>query len=237
MTPARSLLLTRPQAQSLAFAAALELALPGRFRPVIAPVLRIAPVPEDIDTSNAQALIFTSANGVAQYAARSPERGLPAYCVGAMTAEAARVEGMSVQSADGDVGALARMVIAAHKPGAGDFIHIRGRHAAGDLVGRLRAAGVPARAAEIYDQLACPVSQEARHLLATGGIDVLAFFSPRSTAAFVEQAQSAGWNLSDSTVISLSAAAGAPLDACNTGPRLIAEAPTRAGMIAALAAL
>jgi uroporphyrinogen-III synthase len=237
MTPPRSLLLTRPQAQSLAFAAALELELPERFRPVIAPVLCISPVPGDLDTSSAQALIFTSANGVAQYAARTPERGLPAYCVGAMTAGAARDEGMSAQSADGDVGALARMVITAQKSGAGEFIHIRGRHAAGDLVGRLRAAGVPARAVEIYDQLACPLSQEAQHLLATGGIDVLAFFSPRSTAAFTEQALFAGWNLSDSIAISLSAAASAPLAACKTGPRLIAQSPTRAGMIAALAAL
>ena len=237
MTAARSLLLTRPQAQSQAFAATVEIDLPGRFRAIIAPVLRIAPVPGDLEISKGQALIFTSANGVAQYAARTSVRSLPACCVGAMTAEAARAEGMAAQSADGDVGALVRMVIAAHRPGAGEFIHIRGRHAAGDLAGQLRAAGVPARAAEIYDQIACPLSQEARHLLAAGRIDVLAFFSPRSTAAFAAQALSAGWDLARSTTVSLSAAADAPLASLTPGSRVIARAPTRAGMISALAAL
>ena len=74
-----------------------------------------------------------------------------------MTAAAARAAGFAARSADGDVDDLAALVIAAHRPGAGAFLHVRGRHAAGDLVGRLAAAGVPARAAEIYDQAPRPI--------------------------------------------------------------------------------
>ena len=44
MAEPRTLLLTRPRAQSEAFAAALEARLPGRFRAVIAPLIAIAPV-------------------------------------------------------------------------------------------------------------------------------------------------------------------------------------------------
>ena len=82
-----TLLLTRPQAQSREFAAALDAALPGRFTCVISPLLRITPVAGDLDLTGAQGILFTSANGVAQFVERSSDRTLPAWCVGAITAE------------------------------------------------------------------------------------------------------------------------------------------------------
>lgn len=236
MTP-RTLLLTRPQAQSEAFAAALEAALPGRFRAVIAPVLRIAPVDAAIDLAGAQALLFTSANGVAVFAARSPARDLPAWCVGAMTAAAARAAGFAALSADGDVAGLAALARREARPGAGELVHVRGRHAAGDLTGRLAAAGVPARALELYDQAPVEIGAAARALLARGGIEVLTAFSPRSAALFARAAAAAGWDLGGATLVALSAAADAAHDRPEPGRRVVAPAPTRAGMIAALAAL
>lgn len=236
MTP-RTLLLTRPQAQSEAFAAALEAALPGRFRAVIAPVLRIAPVDAAIDLAGAQALLFTSANGVAVFAARSPARDLPAWCVGAMTAAAARAAGFAALSADGDVAGLAALARREARPGAGELVHVRGRHAAGDLTGRLAAAGVPARALELYDQVPVEIGPAARALLARGGIEVLTAFSPRSAALFARAAAAAGWDLGGATLVALSAAADAAHDRPEPGRRVVAPAPTRAGMIAALAAL
>ncbi len=237
MTPPPTLLLTRPRAQARAFAAALESALPGRFRPVIAPVLCIAPVAADIDLDGAQALLFTSANGVEVFAERSAERRLPAWCVGAMTAQAARTAGFATRSADGDVGALAALVIREARRGSGDFVHVRGRHAAGDLTGRLRAAGVPARALELYDQSPCSLTREARDLLAAGGVDVLTAFSPRSAALLAHEAQAAGWDLGAATLVALSAAASAAHDGPEPGRRLLAPEPTREGMIEALAGL
>lgn len=236
MTP-RTLLLTRPQAQSEAFAAALEAALPGRFRAVIAPVLRIAPVDAAIDLAGAQALLFTSANGVAVFAARSAARDLPAWCVGAMTAAAARAAGFAALSADGDVAGLAALARREARPGAGELVHVRGRHAAGDLTGRLAAAGVPARALELYDQAPVEIGAAARALLARGGIEVLTAFSPRSAALFARAAAAAGWDLGGATLVALSAAADAAHDRPEPGRRVVAPAPTRAGMIAALAAL
>lgn len=136
----RTLLLTRPREQSLAFATALERVLPGRFQALVAPMLAIAPTGAPIALDGIQALLFTSANGVAQFAAQSPERGLPALCVGAMTTEAARRAGFAATSAEGDVAALARLARDAWRPG-GTFLHVRGRHAAGDLVAALGAWG------------------------------------------------------------------------------------------------
>ena len=94
MAAPRTLLLTRPRAQSEAFAAVLAAELPGRFRPVVSPILEIVPLPAPLDLDGLQGLIFTSANGVEQFAARSPDRSLPAWCVGEMTAAAARRAGL-----------------------------------------------------------------------------------------------------------------------------------------------
>jgi uroporphyrinogen-III synthase len=236
VSPAR-VLLTRPREQSEAFAAALEAALPGRYEPVIAPLLEIVPLPADIDLTGAQGLLFTSANGVAQFAARSPDRALPAYCVGDMTARAARAAGFDAHSADGDVEALARLAIAEARPGGGPYLHVRGRHAAGDLVGRLAASGVAACGLALYDQVPAAIGGPAATLLAAGGIPVLTAFSPRSAAGLAGQIRSAGWDIGASTLVSLSAAADAAFDAPEPGRRMIAPAPTRAGMIAALGAL
>lgn len=236
-TPRRTLLLTRPRDQSEAFAAALEAALPGRFAPLIAPMLRIERVAATIDLVGAQGLLFTSANGVEAFAAACADRRLPAYCVGDMTARAARNHGFAARSASGDVASLAALAAGAARPGGGPLLHVRGRHAAGDLVGLLAAAGVPARALELYEQVAAPLGAEARARLAAGDVAVLTAFSPRSAAIFAKAALTEGWDLGPAALVALSKAADAAHDAPEPGRRIIAAEPTRAGMIAALAGL
>jgi uroporphyrinogen-III synthase len=237
MPEPKTLLLTRPAPQARAFAAALEAALPGRFAPVFAPLIAIAPLPAPVDLDGVQALLFTSANGVEQFAARCPDRSLPALCVGAMTAAAARTAGFAARPAGGDVHALARLAVRAYVPGAGALLHLRGRHAAGDLTGLLAAAGVPARAAEIYDQRAVPAPPEATALLAAGRADVLTLFSARTARIFADQAAAAGWPLAAGTAVSLSAATDAGLGDTVLGRRLVAPAADQRGMLQALASL
>ncbi len=237
MSDAAILLLTRPRAQSEAFATVLAERLPGRFRPEIAPLIEIAPVDGPLDLSGLQGLIFTSANGVEQFAARSPERDLPAYCVGEMTAAAARRAGFRARSADGDVAALETLVTSEVATGGGAVLHVRGRHSAGNLVVRLRAAGVAARASKIYDQTPIPLPSPARSLLEQGRVDVLAFFSPRTASLFGAQARASGWRLGSATLVSLSAATDAALQGLTTAGRIVAREPTREGMLAALAPL
>ena len=88
-----------------------------------------------------EALVFTSAHGVAAFAAASRLRDLPAYCVGARTAEAARAEGfVDARSADGDAAALARLLAGAPET---RFFHARGENVAGDLAGALAAPPAP----------------------------------------------------------------------------------------------
>lgn len=236
MAKPRSLLLTRPRAQSEAFAAVLAAELPGRFRTLVAPLIEIVPVAEaPLDLSGLQGLLFTSSNGVEAFAARTADRSLPALCVGDMTAAAARAAGFAdAASADGDVAAIAALAAAAYRPGAGAFLHVRGRHAAGDLTGRLAAAGIPARAAELYDQRTVDLAPAAASALAAGAVEVVALFSPRSARIFAAQARAAGWPLGGVAFAALSPAVAAALDGL-PGRRHVAAAPTRAGMLETLA--
>lgn len=237
MAPGRTLLLTRPERQARAFSRALEAALPGRFAVVAAPMTEITPTKAPLDLDGASGLLFTSANGVEQFAARGIASALPALCVGAMTAAAARAAGLEALSAEGDVFALAALARERFRPGDGPLVHIRGRHAAGDLAGMLGAAGIPVRAAEIYAQTPRPLGAEARALFAAGRIDVVTHFSPRSAAALAAELARDGWPLDRLVSVAMSQAADAAFAGVAPRSRVIAAEPGRAGMIAALAAL
>jgi uroporphyrinogen-III synthase len=237
MGDVRTLILTRPRRQSEDFAAAVEARFPGRFAPVVAPLIDIEPVPAALDLAGVQGLAFTSANGVEQFAAVCPDRTLTAFCVGDVTAEAARAAGFRAESATGDVAALADLLVRSYRPGAGAFLHVRGRHAAGDLAGRLEKAGVPARAAEIYDQVERPLAGPAEAALAAGEEAVVLLFSPRTARLFAGEARASGWQLGRATVVSLSAAADEALGDLAAERRMRAETPDREGMLAALGRL
>jgi uroporphyrinogen-III synthase len=77
--------------------------------PVIAPLLTIVPCGYDTNTEDAQAIIFTSINGVRAFPATREARAR-ILAVGDATADAARAAGfLDVRSADGDVDALAAL--------------------------------------------------------------------------------------------------------------------------------
>jgi uroporphyrinogen-III synthase len=136
--------------------------------------------------------LFTSVNGVRALGRRN--RGdladfhdLPALTVGDATARAARGAGFRhVESAAGDVVALAALVTARLSPGNGPLLHIAGSQVAGDLAGSLATAGFKVQRAAIYAaQKATALSAVTREALSRGMIDAVTFFSPRTAAAFV----------------------------------------------------
>jgi uroporphyrinogen-III synthase len=232
----RPLLLTRPRPQSEAFAAALAAALPGRFAPVIAPLLAIETRPVAADLAarleGTAALAFTSANGVAAFAALSPRRDLPAYCVGDSTAAAAGEAGLQARSAAGDAGALAALIAAARP---GPVLHLRGARAAAELARLL--PGEPVRELVLYDQVPAPPPPGADAAFAPGTAPVVALFSPASAARFAAVAAERGWRLDGATALAISPAADAPLAGLVLASRVVAPDPSREGMIAALRAL
>jgi uroporphyrinogen-III synthase len=186
--PAPLVLLTRPRDASARFASALRAQL-GPVAVAIAPLMEIAPTGVIPDLEGASALIFTSAAGVEVFARLSARRDLPAWCVGARTAEAARAIGLSAQSADGDADALVAQIIAMRP--SGRLVHLCGTHSRGEVAGRLNAAGLRAEAQPIYDQTALGTQPDLAAALGHCGPIIVPLFSPRSAALFAAAAKGA----------------------------------------------
>jgi uroporphyrinogen-III synthase len=151
--------------------------------PVLAPLLTIIPCGYDTSTEGAQALIFTSSNGVRAFPDVRGARDRIVLTVGDATAEAAREAGFSdVRSADGDVGALAALAKAVLDPAKGKLIHIAGDHVAGDLGGDLRRAGFTVERRLAYAARAALTLPDTFN----GPLDIVLFHSPRAAQTFAD---------------------------------------------------
>jgi len=177
-------LVTRPREDVEPLAS--ELAARGH-RTWLAPMLTIRVDPKAVpDLSDVQALLFTSANGVRAFAARSVRRDLPALAVGKATAAAARAAGFAeVTSAGGDVETLAEVVAARLTPSRGVLYHAAGQATAGDLRTRLETAGFTVRREMLYAATpATGLPPDVRTALCAGCLDAALFFSPRTAWTF-----------------------------------------------------
>jgi uroporphyrinogen-III synthase len=176
----------------------------------VEPLLEIAPHPEAaIDLDGVQALLFTSANGVRAFAAKSSRRDLKVLTVGDGSATTAREVGFSdVTAAGGDVDALAALVIDKLDPKAGPLFHGAASVLAGDLQGKLEAAGFSMRRVVLYEaKTATTLTHETRMNLALGGLDMVLLFSPRTARTFAELWRAAeAPSLGKTTALCLSAA-------------------------------
>lgn len=233
MPAPRTILIFRPYAGAAAFAAALEARRPGAFRAVAAPLFTIEPLPADVDAAGVAGVALTSAHAVPAAVQLELPHGTTAWCVGRETEAAARAAGLVAVSADGDAGALVRTIVAARPDGA--VLYLRGAHASADLVARLGSAGVTAREAVVYDQRATPLPAEAEALLASGAVDVAAFFSARGARLFSAAAEASGWRLDRTDAVSIGAGADAELAGLGFAGRRVAATPDRAGMLDAIA--
>jgi len=162
---------------------------------LIEPLLEIRHLEDaEIELTGVQALLFTSANGVRAFAALSPRRDLKVFTVGDGSADAARQAGfLDVESAKGDIEALAALVVDRLKVEDGVLFHAAGTVTAGDLKTRLEGLGYQVRRAQLYEaKIATALSTETRANLTLGGIDAVLLFSPRTAATFAELWQAAG---------------------------------------------
>lgn len=149
--------------------------------PIMAPLILIAPRAFDTDVSGAQALLFTSTNGVAAFARATSARGVNVLTVGDATAHAAREAGFSaVRSAAGDVEALSALVRQTLEPARGRIVHIAGTHVAGDLSGDLARAGFTYERRIAFDSVAATTVPDA--LL--GAVDIVLFHSARAAETY-----------------------------------------------------
>lgn len=230
-------LLTRPREDAERLAALLaERGIDSLIEPLIDIVPRSEACP---DLDGVQALLVTSANGVRAFAGLTAERRLPLFAVGDATARAAREAGFErVASAGGDVDDLARLVIERLDPKDGALCHVAGSAVAGDLGGRLEAAGFATRRAVLYE--ARPrraLSPEAAAALTGGALEAVLFFSPRTAASFVTLAQGAGLReaCKGLAAFCLSPAVAAAIEDLPWRAVRVAARPTQAALIQLLA--
>lgn len=176
-------LITRPRADSESLTELLEA---FGIEPVIEPMMDIVPTDTTPDMDGVQAVLLTSANGARSLAAKIVERDIPVYAVGDATARTAREAGFTaVESASGDVEALAALVQERADPHAGVLVHPAGSHVAGDLAGMLNQHGYSVRREVLYEaRLSVNLSGAICKLLAEGAIDAALFFSPRTAQTF-----------------------------------------------------
>jgi uroporphyrinogen-III synthase len=236
-------LVTRPQPAAAALAA--RLAALGH-QAVVEPLLTIVP---EVDAGErlalalvgAQAVLFTSGNGVEAFAAASARRDLRVFAVGDATAKAARAAGFTeVECAGGDVASLVALVRSRASPGAGALVHARGSDVAGDLAGDLATAGFTLRRIALYRAIAAEtLGSSAIAAFQHGLIDAALFFSPRTAAAFVRLARAAGIEDDCAAVVAvaLSPAVAAELGALAWQSKLTAAEPTETAILDRLARL
>ncbi|HZT52138.1 MAG TPA: uroporphyrinogen-III synthase [Stellaceae bacterium] len=233
-------LVTRPRAD----AAGLVAALTARgIEPLLEPLLRIETAADAAETvaaalPGAQAVLFTSANGVRAFASATARRDLLAYAVGEATARAARAAGFAaVESAGGDVHALADLAARRLDPARGALIHAAASAVAGDLAGDLARAGFTVRRLRLYEAVAATaLSAGAGRAIGDGAVDFALFFSPRSAETFVTLARAAGLGDRTATIaaVALSSAVAAALGRLTWRRTEIAAAPNEAALLEAL---
>src|SRR5438552_4441028 len=121
----RRALVTRPRAEAVALAEALDRrGIEAIVEPLLDILYRDEPAP---DLAGVQAVLCTSANGVRALARLSRERQIRLLAVGEASAARAREEGFArVESAAGNVDDLARLARQRLRPEAGPLLHVAG---------------------------------------------------------------------------------------------------------------
>jgi len=185
-------LITRPRAEAEALAQFLRA---RGIESTIEPLLEIEPIATPAPSlDGVAALLFTSANGARAFAAVESRRDLPVYAIGARTAEVAREAGFAnVESADGDVAALAALVRRKVDPASGALLHGAGAAVKGDLAAMLAPDGFEVRRVTLYEAVpAKALSSAVVAALRDGSLDAVLLFSDRSAVTFILLVRSAG---------------------------------------------
>jgi uroporphyrinogen-III synthase len=189
------LLVTRPERQGEATAARLRA---GGHDVLRAPMLQVEAVVDAALSGGPWSGVIMTSRNAAHVIARHPllDRlcGLPVFVVGRSTALATRAAGFSdVRSADGDADDLVRLILSSQAGLHGPLLYLAGTDRAADIVGDLRADGVPAEMVAVYRAVAAEAFPAAvRDALAADRIDGVLHLSRRSAETYLACARTAG---------------------------------------------
>jgi uroporphyrinogen-III synthase len=221
-------LVTRPAEDSARTAEALR---DAGHEPLIVPLFEIQPLAHDVPQS-VDAFIATSANALRQARLTPEHYTVPVYTVGDATAAAAKGAGFgAIHTARGDSADLAVLLKGEMKPGA-RIGYLAGIPRQDDALQAL-SGQFTLFTLETYRTVAVETVPEGISAgLASGRIDAVLHFSPRSAQVFADLIDTAGLFAQADRVLHvfISQAAEVPRFA----RRKIAARPNLAAMIAAL---
>jgi len=226
-----TLLLTRPRESAESFAKAAQWSGRVVISPLLSITLRNVPPPDAHE-----AVIVTSQHAVRALTATSARRDWPVWCVGPGSLNAAQVAGFANLHDGGGTAQTLFERLCAARPDR-PLVHMRGAHVVTDLAGRLNVAGLRARAVVCYDQLARPLSVEARDCLQAPGNVVVPVFSPRSAGLLAQAWHSLTAPQAALHAVAISRAAADALQDVPLAGLHLAETPDQRGMLAILARL
>ncbi|WP_253189231.1 uroporphyrinogen-III synthase [Brevundimonas sp. LM2] len=188
------------------------------YIPLVVPLLEVRPLDVRLDLDGVEALAFTSLNGVAAFAALTPDRTLPVFAVGDATARAAQTAGFAaVRSAAGDLTALAAL-IRGEAPGC-SILHPAAVEPAGDLAATVGPAA-RVRVVSVYETRDTGAAPPALW-------DAVLLHSPRAARAMPR-------HLAGGIAVALSPAVAAALSDQAFAALHIADAPTETALLTAL---
>ncbi len=199
--------------------------------PLIQPLLAVEPLAPPLpDLDRFAALAFTSANGVAAFAALTPRRDRPVFAVGEATAGAAREAGfVAVRSADGDLTDLARLIAAELSQAV--LLAPLAETPAGDLAAALDAA----QARDVAVQTLTVYRTTWVVQVDPPPFDAVLIHSPRAAQALASWATASPTRLAQAVCACISAAAAAPLTPLGLTPA-VSEQPNETTLLKTLKA-
>jgi uroporphyrinogen-III synthase len=235
-----AILVTRPAPDNEATAAALR---KRGFEPMLAPMLVFQALPFQIeDSRDFRGLILTSTNALRAIASNPLPRlqGLPAFAVGARTAQAAREAGFrDVRTAEGDAASLRELIVASvpEKRGVAPLLYLSATDISRDLGGELGLRGVNIVAVPVYRMARLDDFTDAvRAAFARQAIEAVLHYSRRSALAFIAATRRAGLEISALALpqICLSETIAATLRDAGADRPIVAKTPTEADLLDAL---
>ncbi len=208
------------------------------YTALISPVLTVCssqnPAPPLYDI---QAMISTSAHGVAAIAKAPGARDLPLYCLAGASVDTARQKGFNGPlHADAQTAReLGETALKTLDPDKGPVLWVRGRHFAFDMKAALTSQGFTVREWQGYEaHPAGALTEEACQAIRQGVIKAALFHSARGAKTFLALARQSALDLAGITAIAMSAEIATGLE--NKGFLQVNRAivPGEAAMIGAL---
>ena len=176
------LIITRPMGDAQPLVRKLE---ERGHEAIVAPLLKIeARSGVTLPEKNYQAICITSANAFASLELIGARRGVPLYCVGPQSAEAARRAGFAdVRARGGNVQGLVEAIARELTVTTGPLLYLSGRETSGDLQGLLAAQGFKVDRIVAYDAVPLALSLSQTELSKADGV---LLYSPRSARLWIE---------------------------------------------------